>query len=99
MSKYELDRWQEPSEKEVSHPKQKGRTLTFSSWGGWQWTTKDATYRTNENGEGLWELVDGRFTQVQGTSSFSLPQNRNQALAKLKREGLPPRLRPEKPGL
>lgn len=82
---YDLDEWRAPREDEPG------------KWGGWEWATEgDGIYRTNDRGEGLWELRDGEFKQIEGTSQFSLPRNRSQAIAKLKRLEMTPRPRPVK---
>ncbi len=70
------------------YPKDTG--LTVQTWGGWMWTERDeCQYRTDTVGEGLWKRTDRdrEWKQILGTSQFSLPEDRQAALRKLRRMG------------
>lgn len=62
---------------------------------GWQWEiahlddiTGDVTarreYRTNAQGEGLWEYRRGEARQIAGTCQFSLPNDKNAARRRIR---------------
>lgn len=56
---------------------------------GWQFIINGVDeYRTNGQGEGLWEWCDGEasWKQQRGTCRFSLPKNRKSAYSKIYRE-------------
>lgn len=73
------------------HPNHHTGTYTHL-WGGWRWTTPDGReYRTNGEGEGLWQWLHDDWKQSRGTMQFSLPKDRQQAIAELTRAGLKPR--------
>lgn len=79
---YDLDEWRAADD------------TNKARWGGWEWATETHVHRTNERGEGLWELdEDHHYIQIEGTSQFSLPRDRTKALAKLKYLEMTPRER------
>ena len=60
---------------------------TLTAWNdrGWTWTWADKEWRTNAHGDGLfYRQPDGTWQQAAGTSQFSLPAPRNQAIFTLK---------------
>jgi len=63
-----------------------GCGLFAPTWGGWTWQIRDGrTYRTDEEGHGLWLWLEqaGEYKQVMGTCQFSLPRDRKATLRRL----------------
>lgn len=65
--------------------------VTIEEYGsGWYWSYEDDglmhEYRTNREGDGLWEYRCGigEWKQVLGTMSFSLSSNRRSAAASIR---------------
>ena len=56
---------------------------------GWKWDViidgETGTYRTNKNGEGVWEKQGNEFKQIIGNTQFDLPRTKNSARSKLYR--------------
>lgn len=60
-------------------------------YGGWIWTHAGREYRTDSEGKGIWVRGnDGTWHQSAGTGQFHLPNNRQEALRILRREGYAP---------
>jgi len=94
MYKLALWKWQEPQERELHdtrvsnyHP-QHHTGMKVWCWGGWAWEANGIRRRTDSTGGGLWQSDNnGCYQQISGTCQFSLPENRQAAIRKLRRLG------------